>query len=123
MNAPASRSGTRWTPSFSGRAGGPWQVLGRFVARQLATRFVPMQFEDAGREKRLTIPELFATTVTAIRGADGAGDAVLSNLHNVIHGPMHTLARGRTRCTDPRLGFSVDGTHGLYSYFSWKVDA
>ena len=107
---------------FSGRVGGPWAVLARFVSRQLETRVMPMQFEDQGRTKKLTVPDLFETTVTAIRGADGDGDAVLSNLHNVIHGPVHTMARGASRQTDPDLNFDIGGTHALYSYFSWKVE-
>ena len=79
-----------------------------------------MQFEDDGREKRLTVPALFNTTVTAIRGADGRSDARIENLHNVIHGPTHTLARGHMRCTHPTFHFLNEGTHGLYSHFSWE---
>ncbi len=105
---------------LSGRAGGPWGILTRFVETPLDTRFVPMRFEDDGREKRLTIPDLFNTTVTAIRGADGQSDARIDNLHNVIHGPTHTLARGNTRCTHPSFDFLNEQTHGLYSRFSWK---
>ena len=107
---------------FSGRAGGPWAILARFVSRQLDTRVVPMHFEDRGRKKRLVVPSLFDTRVTAVRGADGDGDAVISNLHNVIHGPVHTMARGTSQHTDRDLGFEINGTHALYSYFSWKVD-
>ena len=65
---------------LSGRAGGPWGILTRFVDTRLATQCVPMRFEDDGREKRLTIPTLFETTVTAIRGADGVTDAQIQNL-------------------------------------------
>lgn len=106
---------------FSGRAGGPWAILGRFVSHQLDTRFVPMRFEDRGREKHLVIPDVLETTVTAIRGSNGEDDAVLSNLHNVIHGPVHVLARGRTRCTDRVFDFTNERTHGLYSHFAWEV--
>ncbi len=105
---------------LSGRAGGPWGILTRFVETRLDTDFVPMQFEDDGREKRLTVPDLFDTTVTAIRGADGQSDASIDNLHNVIHGRTHTLARGDTRCTHPSFDFVNERTHGLYSRFSWE---
>ena len=103
----------------SGRAGGPWAILGRFVETRLDTRVVPMRFEDVGREKRLTIPDLFDTTVIAIRGADGATEARIENLRNAIHGPTHILARGRTRCTDRVFDFGHERTHALYSRFSW----
>jgi hypothetical protein len=104
---------------LSGRAGGPWDILTRFVDTRLDTQYVPMRFEADGREKRLTSPTLFDTTVKAIRGADGESDAQIQNLHNVIHGPTHTLARGRTRCTHPQFDFFNERTHGLYSHFSW----
>ncbi|MFP6572918.1 MAG: DUF1326 domain-containing protein [Vicinamibacterales bacterium] len=106
---------------FSGHTGGPWSVLSRFVSEQLETRVVPMTFEDSGRQKTLVIPGIFETTISAVPGADGDGDAIISNLHNVIHGPVHTMARGKSRHTDSTLGFSVENTHALYSYFSWNV--
>ena len=108
---------------FTGKVGGPWAILNRFVSRQLDTRIVPMQFSDSGREKKLSVPRLFNTTVTAIRGADGNTEAVLSNLRNVIHGPSHTMARGKSRHTNPDLSFEVEGTHALYSHFFWKEDS
>ncbi|HIC57988.1 MAG TPA: DUF1326 domain-containing protein [Acidobacteria bacterium] len=106
---------------FSGHTGGPWSVLSRFVSEQLETRVVPMTFEDNDRQKTLVIPGIFETAISAVPGADGDGDAIISNLHNVIHGPVHTMARGKSRHTDSTLGFSVENTHALYSYFSWNV--
>jgi hypothetical protein len=104
---------------LSGRAGGPWAILGRFVETRLETRYVPMRFEDDDREKRLTIPDLFETTVTAIRGADRQSTATIENLHNVLHGATHVVSRGSTRCSDRAFDFANDQTHGLYSRFSW----
>jgi hypothetical protein len=105
---------------LSGRAGGPWEVLAGFVSKRLPTRPAAIRFEDAGRTKRLTIPGLFETSVTAIRGSDGVGEAVLSNLHNVIHGAVHVLARGQSRSVDAPLEFVTERTHALYSRFSWQ---
>ncbi|MAM85155.1 MAG: hypothetical protein CL489_10180 [Acidobacteria bacterium] len=107
---------------FRGQAGGPWETLARFVSTQLDTCFVPMTFEDAGRIKRLTIPEVFQTTVQAIRGSDDTSEAVLSNLHNLIHGPTHVLGRGKTDCTDSPFEIHNEKTHGLYSNFSWEAN-
>ena len=106
---------------FAGQAGGPWETLAGFVSTRLASRFVPIRFEDDGREKRLSIPEVFEARVTAIRGSDGTGNAVLSNLYNVIHGAVQVLARGRTRCVDGPFEFTHEKTHALYSRFSWEV--
>ena len=61
-----------------------------------------------------------AKSYSAIRGADGQSDASIDNLHNVIHGRTHTLARGDTRCTHPSFDFVNERTHGLYSRFSWE---
>jgi len=74
-----------------------------------------MQFHDEGRKKQLTIPDRFETTVTAIRGADGQSDAVTQNLHNVLHGPIHTLVRGHTQYRHRVSDFNNGRTHGLYS--------
>ena len=105
---------------FSGKAGGPWEILGQFVATQLESRFVSIQSSDDGREKHLNIPGVLETTVTAVRGRDDTGNAVLSNLYNVVHGGVHVLARGRTRCTDRVFDFANERTHALWSDFSWK---
>jgi len=80
-----------------------------------------MRFADDGREKRLTIPDRFNTIVTAIRGADGQADVRIENLHNVLHGSTHVLARGWTRCTDGVFDFEHQRTHALYSRFSWEA--
>jgi len=108
---------------LSGREGGPWAVLGRFVETRLDTRFVSMRFEDDGREKRLSVPDVIETTITAIRGADGDTEARLENLHNVLHGPTHILARGHTRCTDRLFDFENQRSHALYSQFTWEPTA
>ena len=106
---------------FSGVSGGPWETLGRFVATRLDTKFVPVELTDLGGEKRMRIPGLFETAVTALRGSDGKRRAVLDNLHNLIHGAVHVLGRGETRCTDPPFVFTNERKHGLYSDFSWRV--
>ena len=106
---------------FNGTSGGPWETLGRFVATRLDTKFVPVELTDLDGEKRMRIPGLFETTVTALKGSDGKMRAVLDNLHNVIHGAVHVLGWGETRCTDHPLVFTNERKHGLYSEFSWKV--
>ena len=108
---------------LSGRGGGPWEILGQFVSNRLETRFTPVIFADAEDTKRMTVPGVFDTTVSAIRGGDGAGHAILSNLYNVIHGVAHVLARGTTRCGDDAFDFKNEKTHGLYSDFSWEGES
>ena len=104
---------------FSGKVGGPWENLGRFVSARLDTKFTPVHFEETDTVKRMTVPGVFDTTVKAIRGRNGKR-AVLSNLYNVIHGVVHVLSRGSTRCHDDTFDFTTEKTHGLYSDFSWS---
>jgi len=106
---------------FSGLAGGPWEVLGRFVATHLPTRYVPLRFEDEGRRKRMYVEGLYDMSVEAIRGMDKTREVLLENAFNQIHSPTQVLALGRTRVADPEIGFEVEGTHALYSRFSWEV--
>ena len=104
---------------LTGKVGGPWEILARFVSQWQETRYVPIHFEDNGRRKYLRVDGLFETNVEAIRAQDDIGEATLTNLFNQIHGDVHILARGKTTCTDGVFDFSIEKTHGLYSQFSW----
>lgn len=106
---------------LSGEAGGPWEVLARFVGKRLESRAVPIRFEDAGRTKRMWVDGIFDTSIEALRGKNKAEDVVLANLFNQIHASTQALALGKTRCSDRRLPFTTAGTHALYSRFSWRV--
>lgn len=106
---------------FSGKAGGPWEVLARFVAKRLTTRYVPLRLEDAGRQKRMVAEGLFDIAVEAIRGKDKTREALLENVFNQIHAPTQVLALGRSRFSDPEFRFEMEGSHALYSRFSWGV--
>lgn len=105
---------------LSGGAGGPWQVLARFVGKRLESQVVPIQFENAARKKRMWVDGLFDTSIEAIRGRNKAEEVTFSNMFNQIHSPEQVLALGGTRCTDRRMPFTTDGTHALYSRFVWR---
>ena len=55
---------------LTGRAGGPWEVLAKFVGRRLETRYLPIVFSEEEGTKKAKIPGLFEATVTPIRGRD-----------------------------------------------------
>lgn len=105
---------------LTGRAGGPWPVLARFVGKWLEPRFVPFRMEIEGRRKTLTVDGLFETVVEAVRGTDPEREVIIENLFNQIHGPVHVLAKGSTKYSDRGLVMDTQGTHGVYSNFSWK---
>lgn len=106
-----------------GRAGGPWAVLARFVARQLDTRFLPIAFSDEGATKRATIAGLLDAVVTQIRGRDRGRPVVFENIFNQIHAPTQVLAFGDTRYDDGTIRIETSGTHGLFSSFDWSAGA
>jgi hypothetical protein len=104
-----------------GRAGGPWEVLGRFVGRRLETRFVPIAFSDEGATKRGSIAGLFDAVVTQIRGRDRSKPVLFENIFNQIHAPTQVLALGETTYDDGVIKIQTSGSHGLFSMFDWAV--
>ena len=52
---------------LTGRAGGPWAVLARFVGRLLDTRVLPIEFAEEGPSIRATIPGVLETTLRAVQ--------------------------------------------------------
>ena len=108
---------------LTGRAGGPWEVLGRFVGRRLETRFVPIAFSDEGATKRGSIAGLFEAVVTQIRGRDRSQPVVFDNIFNQIHAPKQVLALGETTYDDGVIKIATSKTHGLFSMFDWAVAA
>lgn len=106
---------------LTGEAGGPWEVLGRFVARRLPTRVEPIRIDDEEALKRVAVEGLIEGTVEPIRGRDRAQPVTLRNMFNQIHAPEQVVARGSSRYRDGDLAFDNEGTHGLWSRFRWEV--
>lgn len=106
---------------LSGGAGGPWEVLARFVGERLPTRYLPIQMTDDAKVKRVAIEGLLEASVEAIRGRDRSEPVTFENIYNQIHSPSQVIARGVSRYDDGRIAFNNEGTHGLYSNFSWTV--
>ncbi len=105
---------------LQGSVGGPWAVLARFVTTHLPTEFKPIQLENEGRTKKVTIEALLTTTVEAIKGKDRSQVVTLENMFNQIHAPSQVISRGTTNYDDGEIAIHTEGTHGLYSTFSWK---
>jgi hypothetical protein len=105
---------------LTGRAGGPWQVLSRFVGRWLATRYVPISFYEEERTKRAHVPGLLEAAITQIRGRDRSQPVLFENVFNQIHGPTQVLATGTTNYDDGVIRINTTKTHGLHSNFEWR---
>lgn len=106
-----------------GRAGGPWEVLARFVGRWLDTRYPPIDFSEDDLTKTVSIPDLLKSVVTRIRGRDRSKPVLFENIFNQIHAPTQVLATGTTDYDDGIIRMSMSKTHGLYSNFEWRVEA
>ncbi|MBI5483196.1 MAG: DUF1326 domain-containing protein [Deltaproteobacteria bacterium] len=105
---------------FRGSAGGPWAILSKFVGTWLDTQVVAFRFTDEGRKKQLSVDGLFETKIETLRGPTPEADPTLTNLYNTIHGPVHVLAKGSSRCSAAPFALATDSTHSLYSTFSWE---
>lgn len=108
---------------LSGRAGGPWEVLGKFVARWLDTRYPPIDFAGDDVSKSVTIPGLLQSVVTRIRGRDRTKPVLFENIFNQIHASTQVLATGATEYDDGVIRIQTSKTHGLFSNFDWRVEA
>jgi hypothetical protein len=108
---------------LSGKAGGPWEVLARFVGRRLETRTAPIAIEDEPTIKKVRVPGLVESAIEAIRGRDRAKTVTFDNMFNQIHAPAQVIARGSTRTDDDEIRIDTEGTHGLWSSFEWRVPA
>ena len=108
---------------LTGRAGGPWEVLARFVGRWLDTRYPPIDFSEDDLAKTVSIPGLLKSVVTRIRGRDRSKPVLFENIFNQIHAPTQVLATGTTEYDDGVIRISTSKTHGLFSNFEWRVEA
>lgn len=109
-----------------GAAGGPWAVLGRFVAHWGETRRVPITITDEPLAKRVTIAGRLRGAIAAIRGRDRSQPVRFENIFNQIHSPSQVLARGETEFAGdelPGLEIRNSGSHGLWSNFEWRGEA
>ena len=83
-------------------------------------RKVPLEITIDATSRTLHASDLVLLEVQAIRGADLEGAATITNLRNVIHGNVHTLARSKQIIKDETLSWEEQGKHGLYSRFRWE---
>jgi hypothetical protein len=108
---------------LTGRAGGPWEVLAKFVGRWLETRFLPIEFSEEAGTKKASIAGLLEAAITDIRGRDRSKPVLFDNIFNQIHAPRQVLATGRTAYDDGVIRIHTAKTHALHSNFEWRVES
>ncbi len=107
---------------LSGRAGGPWEVLGRFVGRRLETRYLPIEYVEEGATKKAWIAGVLEAGLKEIRGRDRTQPVRFENIFNQIHAAEQVLARGTTEYDDGVIRIHNEKSHGLHSRFEWRVE-
>lgn len=106
---------------LTGVAGGPWEILARFVDRRLPTRKAPMHFVEEERTKRIRVDGILESTLEAIRGRDRSKPVTLENIYNQIHATTQVVARGTSSLDGSVVAVTTNQTHGLWSDFHWAV--
>jgi hypothetical protein len=106
---------------LTGRAGGSWALLAKFVSRWLDTRFLPIEFSEEDATKRARIPGLLETSITQIKGRDRSQPVTFENIFNQIHGSTQVIALGQTQYDDGVIAIRTEKSHGLHSRFEWTV--
>ena len=104
---------------LTGEVGGPWAILGQFVAERLETRVAEIAFTDDGHTKSLAIDGVLETTIRGVESRKTGEPATLGNLFNVIHSAIQYLARGSSRLKDDAFDWTTEDKHALYSRYSW----
>jgi hypothetical protein len=121
IGANASKSQRRAIEAIlTGRVGGPWEVLARFVGERGLTRYLPIRINDGQPRIRVEINGIFESEIIRIRGKDRLLPVTIENMFNQIHSPLQVVAQGTTRYDDGQIIIQNKGTHGLYSKFSWS---
>jgi hypothetical protein len=108
---------------LTGRAGGPWAILARFVGTRLPTRYVAIDIEEGELTKSVSVAGTLDSTITELKGRDRSRPVTFANMYNQIHPPEQVIATGSSTYDDGTIRFDNDGTHGLYSRFDWSVEA
>ncbi len=104
---------------LTGKVGGPWETLAKFVAKRLETRTAPIEFTDTGTRKTLVFDGVLEAEIGAVESRRTGQPATLGNLFNVVHSTMQFLARGSSRMNDDAFQWTTQDKHALYSEFSW----
>lgn len=106
---------------LTGRAGGSWALLAKFVSRWLDTRYLPIEFTEEPHAKHARIPGLAEASITEIKGRDRSQPVTFENIFNQIHASTQVLALGSTAYDDGVIRIATKQTHGLHSKFEWVV--
>ena len=104
---------------LTGEAGGPWQILAKFVANRLETEVAPIHFKDDGKQISVRIEGVLQSEINSVESKRSGQTATIDNLFNVIHAKTQFLATGSSMVNDSDFQWTTERKHALFSEFSW----
>ena len=87
----------------------------------METRYHSIRIEEQEKTKAIVIEGLLEGTIEQLRGRDASQPVTFENMFNQIHATSQVIATGSTKYNDGVIAVDTDGTHSLYSNFSWSV--
>ena len=102
------------------RAGGPWEILDRFMEIRLPTHTAPIEITDEDVVKRVVIEGLLESTIENIQGWDRNQPVTFMNMFNQVHDSTQVIARGDT-AYDDEIILKRERTNALHSPFDCSV--
>ena len=104
---------------FSGKAGGPMQLMSGLISNFLGIKTAPITFTMDANNRRLTIPDVLEIDIEALTGRDGSDPLWVTNANHPVS-PKLSLARSNAyRYADHNLAWDVSDTNGHFAPFSW----
>ncbi len=105
---------------FSGRAGGPMQLVSGLISKFLGVQKAPIAFEAEGNRRQLRIPNILEVGIEAAVGRDGVEPLWVTNASHPVSSRL-SLAKSHTyRYSDHNLAWDTSNTNGHFSTFSWE---
>ncbi len=111
------------TKIYGGEVGGHPAVLASFVGELLGVKSVPIEFNEDGRKRSITIPHVVSTEMQTLNGENDQEVVVQNHPLAVCPGFPHVISETRKlEYSDYGLTQSVAGTSGLSASFAYQPD-
>lgn len=105
---------------FSGKGGGHLAALGPLIAEVLGVEAVPIKYEENGKKRKLSIPGIAESEITAMAGQGGADVTLDNHPFTAVPGFTATVAKStKVDFKDHGLELQVSDKNGFYSPFAY----
>jgi len=108
------------TAVFSGQGGGHLAALGPLIAQVLGVKAVPIQYQENGKKRRLSIRGIAESEIAALPGQGGADVTLSNHPFTVVPGHAAVVSKSTTvTFKDHGLDWHISGKNGFYSPFAY----